>query len=709
MPGKALRTTVQSLQRLALFSVALPLVVLATFATFRYYQLVEVAELRVNRSLRVAHEHALKVLDGAESVQARILDLVDAESPAELEKQKDELHARLVELLKEKPQVQSAWIIGSDGVPLASSRIHPLPPLNFADRAYFRFHQRGGPSPYLSEPMVTVTTGERVVDISAPFTKPDGSFGGVVNVSLHTAYFQKFHSDLVEDEPGLAVNMLHENGAIYTRWPQLANAPDKLGTNSPVMTQIRAGHTTGAVRGISSVDNRDRLITFSKVGAYPLYMGTGVDLTEVKNRWLREVGLLFAFGIPPLIGLFVAARVALRRTNDAAAAADRLGEETQTRRRAEEALLQAQKLEALGRLTGGVAHDFNNALMVISNNLFLLKRKVPDTVDPQLASITRAVESATKLTRQLLAFSRRQPLVPEHIRLQDKLPPVKELVAPVLGSKIQVSVEVASDTQSIVVDAAELELALLNLGINARDAMPNGGSFSISANNALTDIPALMTGPAVVIQARDTGTGVDPAVLEKVFEPFFTTKPVGQGTGLGLSQVYGLCQRAGGTATIESVPGAGTTVSLYFPAESSSPPAGKALASPVNRHLGKTILLVEDNNEVADALVLVLQALGCTVTRVDRAHFAREWLAAQVQLPDLLLSDVMMPGDMDGLALAKYARATYPSLNILLMTGYAEQMDIIAKSGFDILPKPCSADILADGIVKATRAPSPAA
>ncbi len=709
MPGKTIRTTLQSLRRLALFSVALPLVVLAMFATFRYHQLLEVAELRVNRSLRVAHEHALKVMDGAESIQARILDLVDGESPADLEQQKDELHARLVDMLKEKPQIQSAWIIGSDGMPLVSSRFHPVPAVNFSDRAYFKLLQQGRGETYLSEPLVSRTTGERVADISAPFTKPDGSFGGVVNVSLYTSYFQKFHSDLVEDEPGLAVTMLHESGAIYTRWPQVAKAPDRLGANSPVMAQIRAGHTTGAMRGISSVDNSDRLLTFSKVGAYPLYMGTGVDLTEVKGRWLKEVGLLFAFGIPPLIGLFVAARVALRRTNDAADAADRLGQETLTRRRAEEALLQAQKLEALGRLTGGVAHDFNNALMVISNNLFLLKRKVPDIVDPQLSSISRAVESATKLTRQLLAFSRRQPLVPEHIRLQDKLPPVKELVAPVLGSKIQVSVDVADDTLSIVVDAAELELALLNLGINARDAMPDGGSFSITASNAQNDIPALMQGPAVVIKASDTGTGIDPAVMEKVFEPFFTTKPVGQGTGLGLSQVYGLCQRAGGTATIESAPGAGTTVNLYFPAESTSPFTGKASASPVNRHLEKTILLVEDNNEVADALVSVLQALGCTVTRVDRAHFAREWLAAQTQLPDLLLSDVMMPGDMDGLALAKYAQATYPSLNILLMTGYAEQMDTIAKSGFDILPKPCSAEILAEGIIKATRAPLPTA
>jgi signal transduction histidine kinase/CheY-like chemotaxis protein len=410
---------------------------------------------------------------------------------------------------------------------------------------------------------------------------------------------------------------------------------------------------------------------------------------------------LAAFGLPPLLGFLIVGRLALRRTRDALDSAQRLSEETRTRRRTEEALLQAQKLEALGRLTGGVAHDFNNALMVISNNLFLLKRKHPDADGPQTESIARAVGSATRLTRQLLAFSRRQPLAPEYFRLQERLPGLKDLLGPVLGSKIELSLDVAPDTQPILVDSAEFELALINLAINSRDAMPEHGRFSISARNATGELPPTLKHPMVLVEASDTGSGIDPGYLDKVFEPFFTTKPMGEGTGLGLSQIYGLCQRAGGLATIESRPGAGTTVRLFFPPTAERPDNAGAVPPVPHRNLGKQVLLVEDNDEVAAALQPVLESMGCRVTRIDRARKAADWLKSQSRLPDLLLTDVVMPGEMDGLALAQHVRAEFPSVRIVVMTGYAEQIEAIARLGYEIIPKPCSADMLADAISKA--------
>ena len=325
----------------------------------------------------------------------------------------------------------------------------------------------------------------------------------------------------------------------------------------------------------------------------------------------------------------------------------------------EDALRQAQKLEALGRLTGGVAHDFNNALMVISNNLFLLRRKHPEADGPQVESIGRAVGSATKLTRQLLAFSRRQALVPEHIRLQDKVPALRDLLAPVLGSQVQLALDAAPDTRAILVDAAELELAMINLAINARDAMPAGGRFEVAARNASGPLPPPLEGPMVLLEVTDTGLGIAPEVLDKVFEPFFTTKPVGEGTGLGLSQVYGLCQRAHGMATVESRLGLGTTVRLFFPATEAKP-GGPAPVSAVLRQIDRTVLLVEDNEEVASALQPVLESMGCKVQWMSRATAARDWLGEQGSLPDLMLSDVMMPGEMDGLALAQHVRVAPP-------------------------------------------------
>jgi signal transduction histidine kinase len=657
----------------------------------------------VSRSLRVAHEHASKVLGSAEALQDRVFDLVNGHDPAQLRANEASLHETLAARVRNQQQIQSIWIIGADGKPIATSRFLPAPAIDYSDREYFRLHRAGNMGRYLSEPFTTRTTGERIVDLSMRFNAPDGSFGGVINVSLLTSYFQQFYSDLVADEPGLAVNLFRQDGAIFSRWPLLQNAPARLAASSPVMVRIAGGDTGAPQRGVSSVDGQDRLLAFARVGEYPLFVGTGMSLTAVRAQLAQELAVLFALSLPPLGALYFAARVAWRRTREALDSAERLDRETLTRRRAEEALLQAQKLEAMGRLTGGVAHDFNNALMVISNNAYLLKRNVTEAGSKQLQSIGRAVDSATKLTRQLLAFSRRQALVPEHVSLQEKLPAIRELLAPVLGSQVQLSIQVAPDTRAIRIDLAELELALLNLGINSRDAMPSGGAFTIAAANASGELPGKLQGDAVVIEATDTGAGIDAGVIDKVFEPFFTTKPLGQGTGLGLSQVYGLCERAGGAATITSVPGSGTTVRLFFPAVAASTLAAGETRKPIDRSLGKTVLVVEDNNDVAGALLPLLEALGCNATRVERASAALEWLAAQTEMPDLVLSDVMMPGDMDGVGLAQSLRQTQPALPVLLMTGYAEQIEAITALGFEVLPKPCSPEVLSAAIARRAR------
>ena len=686
---------------LALLCIVLPLLVYAVVGAYRYRDVLAESQVRLDRTLRIAHEHALKVLDNNEALLARVLDTVGTDDDAAIRARAQQLHQQLRALSQNKPQIQSIWIHDAQGRPVAGDRVFPVPAdVSVADRDYFKWHLSHGDGLYLSQPSVGRVTQSPFFSMSRRRTLADGSFAGVVSISLFPAYFVQFHSDLVADEPGLAINMLRTDGTIISRWPPLANAPVKLAANSPVMTRIAAGDTSGGIRGVSSVDGRDRLLMFRKVGDYPLYLGSGIDVQQIRLRWFQEMAWLAAFGLPPLLGLFLAGRVALRRTRDALESAEALGQETQARQRVEEALLQAQKLEALGRLTGGVAHDFNNALMVISNNLFLLKRKHPEADGPQVASIGRAVSSATKLTRQLLAFSRRQALVPEYMTLQDKLPNVQDLLGPVLGSQVQLSVHVEDDTQPVLVDAAEFELALINLAINARDAMPSGGSFRLAARNAGPhELPALLTGAMVLVEAADSGTGIPQDVIDKVFEPFFTTKPVGEGTGLGLSQVYGLCQRAGGLASISSQAGQGTAVRLFFPAALQRAPADSVVPPALQRVLDKSVLLVEDNDEVAAALQPVLEAMGCSVTRVDRAATARDWLQQRhAAPPDVVLSDVVMPGEMDGVALAQHVRSTWPQQRILLMTGYAEQLEAISRMGFEILPKPCSAEMLAEAI-----------
>ncbi|EJE50962.1 signal transduction histidine kinase regulating C4-dicarboxylate transport system [Acidovorax sp. CF316] len=698
------QASVKWLRLLVILSVAVPLFIYLVFGAVGYVDAREEAELRVSRSLRVAHEHASKVMAASEALQDRVLAMVSGRSPQELRIHAADLHAALLARVKDQPQIQSIWIIDSEGKPIASSRFAQLPVFEVSDRDYFQFHRLRPPGQrYISAPLVTRTTKEKIVDISIGYEDHNGHFGGVINVSLLSAYFQDFYSDLVADEPGLAVNLFREDGAIYTRWPLVGSAPERLAPDSPVMQRLFKGEASAQMRGISSVDRQDRIIAYRKVGAYPLYVGTGMNLTSLRNEVLRQLGALFALGALPVAALFFAARMALRNARTALSTTESLEKEIATRRRAEEALLQAQKLEALGRLTGGVAHDFNNALMVISNNLHLLKRTVPDVGTKQIDSMARAVKSATNLTRQLLAFSRRQPLVAEHVVLQDKLPPTKDLIAPVLGSQIQLEVQVDPATAPVVLDLAELELALLNLSINARDAMPQGGSLVIRARNASESEAGQGMPAMVLIEVTDTGSGIPPELLSKVFEPFFTTKAVGEGTGLGLSQVYGMCQRVGGRAEIASTPGTGTRIRLLFPG--AGPQAAREDAAgpaPALAPLGKSLLVVEDNDEVAASLVPILESLGCRVTRVDRAAKARTLLEEGAR-PDLVLSDVVMPGEIDGVGLARHIRQTWPAQKLLLMTGYAEQLDHIHQMGFDVLPKPCTPQMLHVAIARITQ------
>jgi signal transduction histidine kinase/ActR/RegA family two-component response regulator len=699
-----------SLRILALLCIGLPLLVYAVVGATRYQQIRAETEVRLDRALRIAVEHALRVLDTNETVLARALDVLGSDDEPRIRRREAQIHAQLREMSQNKPQIQSLRVVGGDGRALANDRAFPVPDeLEGANRRSFQWHRDRTDGLYVSGPIPGGLAGPTFFDISRGRHLPDGRFAGIVSISLLPAHFESFHGDLGADEPGLAITLLRDDGVILSRWPPLPNAPDRLSPDSPVMTRIRGGDTGGSAHGVSSVDGRERLLTFAKVGNYPLFLGTGMDVGEIRRRWLQEMAWLAAFGLPPLLGLFMVARVALRRTREVLEAAQRLSEETRARRRVEESLLQSQKLEALGRLTGGVAHDFNNALMVISNNLYLLRQKHPEVDRARVDSMDRAVHSATKLTRQLLAFSRRQALVPEYVRLQDRLPPFEDLLEPVLGSQIELKVTTSPDTSPILVDAAEFELSLINLAVNARDAMPNGGSFRISARNAAEkDLPPKLKGPMVMVEAVDSGCGIEPQIIHKVFDPFFTTKPVGGGTGLGLSQIYGLCRRAGGLATIQSRVGVGTAVRLFFPAVAERPAEIEDNPVTLPRHLARNVLLVEDDDEVAGALQLVLQSLGCTVIRMDRAAAAEEWLSRQASLPDVLLTDVVMPGEMDGVALAQAVRRKFPQLHLILMTGYAEQMDAISRQGFEIIPKPCSAEMLAAAIGRGGAAKGPA-
>jgi PAS domain S-box-containing protein len=371
----------------------------------------------------------------------------------------------------------------------------------------------------------------------------------------------------------------------------------------------------------------------------------------------------------------------------------------------EENLRQAQKMEALGALTGGIAHDFNNLLTVVMGNLDLLKRAKEDRRARMIDNALHAVEQGRKLTQQLLAFGRRQPLRPEVTSLKALISGMDDMLAQSLRGDIRLELDLADDLWPVEVDPAQLQVALINLAVNARDAMPKGGLLRVKAENTALHQNEVAQG--VALSVTDTGQGMTRDVLARAFDPFFTTKEVGKGTGLGLAQVYGFAQQSGGTVEIRSEEGHGTTVTLFLPRSRAEVMVAKEVMAeaPSGRRV-LHILLVEDNAQVAEVASSLLTEQGHQVTTARSGDDAVAKLETS-QGFDLVLSDLVMPGEKDGLDVAHLVRQRWPSLPVLLATGYSEAANRAVQEGFTLLSKPYTPDILLTAVDKVAGASAP--
>lgn len=375
----------------------------------------------------------------------------------------------------------------------------------------------------------------------------------------------------------------------------------------------------------------------------------------------------------------------------------------------EELLREAQKLEAIGKLTGGVAHDFNNYLAIILGNLELMQMKLAgrEDIEPLLANALRGADRASELTHSLLAFSRRSPLTPRRVDPAELVMEIARLLERTLGASIKVELDVAPDVWPVLVDEAQLGTALINLANNARDAMPQGGILSICVHNvpqAGSTDAGTGAGPddQVRIEVRDTGHGMDREVQANAVQPFFTTKPAGHGTGLGLSMVYGFVKQSGGTIEIHSVPGQGTSVQICLPRARNAPPAtpsapaAPAAIRPATNH--EAVLAVEDNDMLREIVALRLANLGYRVTTAEHAEAALQIIRDPSQAIDLLFTDILMPGNMTGIVLADEARRIRPGLRVLLTSGYSgHELEAASRNavGYPLLSKPYSQELLA--------------
>jgi len=693
-------------------AVALPVALLGGLAWTSQNAALVRASHQAESAMQVAAEHVSRVVQANTIITRQVLTRLAAVAPERVAAEQPVLHRYLAELVQGLPQVNSIWVIGADGHPIASSLFAAVPRINYADREYFRFHAANRDQVYVSRLLRTRSTQELFFDVSARWEDAEGRFLGVINVTLQPGYFTDFYRQVAQSTPAISIALARDDGYFIARWPDPPNVGDRLPADHVLLRTAPRDGTPAWVRGVAARGLAGDTAVFRRLDPFPLHLVVALDRNAVRRAWARDVAALGAVTLAGSLLLIAVLAVALRRTRNELAALDRLATEQKHRRRAEEALRQSQKLEALGQLTGGVAHDFNNLLAVVQNNLHVVAHRFPDVAGtPAYAGMRRAVRSGEQLTRKLLAFSRRQALRPEVLDLAQVIPQIVDMMRLSLGSAIRVNVDVARGVPAVKIDRSELELALLNLATNARGAMRGSGRIDVVAREAYrADLPPEFVldprrdaGRFVLLSVTDDGEGMTPEVLERAFEPFFTTRPEGKGTGLGLSQVYGLCAQSGGTARIASTPGAGTTVSLILPASEERPiaaePAGAGTVTEVNAH----VLVVDDNADLAQATAAVLVAMGARVTVAADPAAAMRVLSAAGHGIDIVLSDVVMPGGMSGIDLARALEGSHPRLPVVLATGYTTELGSAVAAGFVVLQKPVAPATLATALDQALR------
>lgn len=690
-------------------TVIVPVVLFAIASWISYRDHFADAEDRLLRTSAQMQEHAAKVFETFEVTERYMEEMFGDLSNEQIRAQEAEYSGRIRNFIRDLPQLRDLWVIDGNGHPLVGGTVYPMPPLDLSDRDYFRLQKTGNIGTYVSEVVQARAADTSFFAITRKRTGPTGKFEGVYLVSIAPEYFSNYYATLPENAVSNAA-ILRSDGAILARYPALPGSP-RLGANSPIMLGIAQRPEGGLASGASSVDNIDRIAAYRKLPGQNVYVIVGFTVNSIRLAWLRDMSSHLIFGLPATLALFALAILTLRNTRKISSAYGQLREETVRRQTTELALQQAQKMEAVGRLTGGIAHDFNNLLTAIIGNVELALRRLDgadERVGRSLSAIRQASLRAATLVQRLLAFSRQHPQEVKTVDINRLVQEMSELVHRTIGEAVTVETVLASGLWRAAIDPNQLENAILNLAVNARDAMPEGGRLTIETSNAYLDEAyvqrtgtELKSGQYVMVAVSDTGTGMTPEVRDKAFEPFFTTKPTGVGSGLGLSMVYGFVKQSDGHVQIYSEPGQGTSLKMYFPrlADEAAFPTWTAPEEPAiprgDRH-HERILLVEDDLDVSRYVIEALSEVGY---RVDHAATAADALELLSKTPDidLLFTDVVLPGGMNGRQLANEVQKLRPDLPVLFATGYTRNAIIHhgrLDAGVELLIKPFTTEAL---------------
>jgi two-component system NtrC family sensor kinase len=696
------RNSLRLLRWMMAASLALPLALFVFASTVSYQSTHDTADREIERSLDVAHEHALKVFETIDRSLSEINEMIRGIPDAGIKSREEALHARLKQLVDSLPQMKSAWIFDAHGRALVNSLAFPAPAVDFSDRNYFRAHVAGDAGIFIGDALQPRLpySGASFFSVSRRRQTQDGSFAGVIQASVLPEYFENFYARIGRYSGSFFALGLAD-GTVLARFPVL-DRDVRIDRDGPVGQTIAAHPAAGLITMTSPADGVERRVGYQRLAEYPVYVSAGLDTSAIRARWLATMSQHLIFGVPATALLFLILLLAFQRTRH-------LYAEATKRLEAEEALKHGQRLEALGQLTGGVAHDFNNLLTVIRASADLLRR--PDLPEPRrlryIDAISDTVTRAAKLTAQLLAFARRQNLRPEVFDVGQCVATLTEMIGTLVGSPIEIAIEVPDEPCLVDADAGQFETALINMAVNARDAMAGKGRLTITAQ-VTAQLPNSETPKSphgyVAVSIADTGAGIPKEQFGHIFEPFFTTKEVGHGTGLGLSQVFGFAKQSGGEVVVESEVGKGSTFTLYLPRVLSADRPQQAIASgglQAEGH-GISVLVVEDNAEVGTFATDALSDLGYVTTLVGNAADALAALAANAAGYDVVFSDVVMPG-MTGIDLAREIRRLYRNLPVVLTSGYSHVLAQNGSYGFELLQKPYSIEQLARVLRKVGR------
>ena len=692
-------------------SVVIPIGVFIGISTETYQRVWSDAERQVDGTIAVMHEHAQKVFETQELVLDLVSDMIREIPPPEIAT--PATNHRLAQLSDRLSQTVSIWITDADGFVAAGSIEWP-PGLNITGFDYFEAQREAEQPRYVSERYIGRSSGQPSFALSRRRPSPDGAFTGIIHVAISPAYFEQYFALVDRDMAGAAA-IFRGDGSMLARVPRGPMA-ERLSPESPALRAIAEHPVEGRFQDISSLDGIRRVYAYRRIGEFDVYVGYGANMPMHLAAWRirmvqRAIGTLAVILLLTGIAWLISRSLAERQ-----AALVRLKAESELREAMQQKLQEARSLEALGRMARGIAHDFNNLLTVVIGNLENLNRDARDGANfGALEAAREAAEAGAHLAASLLAYARTQVLRLEVIEIEPFLRNLTGLLQDIATPARRLVLEIAPGLPACQADVAQLTACVSNLVANARDATQAGATLRLSASltrlgpEELSENPTAEPGPFIAIALQDNGTGMTAETAARAFEPFFTTKPEGEGSGLGLSQVFGLMRQLRGHVTIRTAPGAGTTVTLWLPpaeaglrattAAQETPAQEKLAVEPAARPLTRNarILVVDDQAEIRSLVQHILTRAGFSVVMAGGGEEALR-IFREDRGFDLVLSDVMMPDDVDGVSLARRLRAVEPEVRLLLMSGYAPGLDQIDGMEISVVAKPFTRRKLLDAV-----------